>query len=109
MGRTVEISGESLIYLFYATALVGCVVLLIALLWSAAQGSFANLAAAALIGTLLLGWGVAVWRRQTGREREQPEPEEGITWDPIAYPRHMAKHNWLKAVRRLPSEDDEKD
>jgi len=58
---------------------------------------------------LLLAGGVGIWRRKNGREDEHLGTAGDIAYDPYAYPMHIAKHNWEKAVRSLPDGDDEEE
>ena len=107
MSRTFEISGKSLIYLFYASSLAALVTLLAFVVLP--FDSVASVALAVLFASLLIAAVVGLWRRATGREGEHLGTAEDIAYDPIAYPGQAAKHRWLKAVRRLPGGDDEED
>ena len=107
MSRTFELSGKSLIYLFYASSLAALVPLLAFVVLP--LDGFASVALAVLIAFLLIAAVVGLWRRATDREGEHLGTREDIAYDPIAYPGQAAKHRWMKAVRRLPGRDDEED
>ncbi|NHN60986.1 MULTISPECIES: hypothetical protein [Halorussus] len=107
MSRTFDISGKSLIYLFYGSSLAALATLLAFVV--SPFDSFASVALAVLFASLLIAAVVGLWRRATGREGEHLGTAEDIAYDPIAYPGQAAKDRWLKAVRRLPGGDDEED
>ena len=104
MGR-IEITGATLQYVFYAVTLAALVPLLAILVWPFDDA--ADLAVAALLLSLVIASVVGLWRRKTGRDPQHLGTDEDIAWDPIAYPGQAAKDRWLKAVRRLPGDDDE--
>jgi hypothetical protein len=106
MGR-IEITGETLQYVFYAVTLAALVPLVAILVWP--FDDLANLAVAGLVLSLALASVVGLWRRKTGRDPEHLGTAEDIAWDPIAYPGQAAKDRWLKTVRRLPGNDEEDD
>lgn len=106
MGR-IEITGATLQYLFYAVSLAVLVPLVAVLAWP--FDSLANIAVAVLLLSLVIASVVGLWRRQTGRDPQHLGTDEDIAWDPVAYPGQAAKERWLKAVRRLPGNDDEED
>jgi len=104
MGR-IEITGKTLEYLYYAVTLAALVPLLVILVWP--FDSVADLAVAVLLVSLALATAVGLWRRKTGRDPQHLGTDEDIAWDPIAYPGQAAKDRWLKAVRRLPGDDED--
>lgn len=104
MGR-IEITGRTLQYVFYAVTLAALVPLVAILVWP--FDSVGDLAVAVLLVSLVLATVVGLWRRKTGREPEHLGTVEDIAWDPIAYPGQAAKDRWLKAVRRLPGDDED--
>jgi hypothetical protein len=107
MRRTFEVSGRSLVSLFYVSSLAGLLALLyLVVLPIDGVGSGAL---AVLFAFLLFTTAVGLWRRQTGRDGEHLGTDEDIAYDPIAYPGQAAKHRWEKAVRRLPGGDDGED
>jgi hypothetical protein len=107
MGRTFEISGRTLVTLFYAISLLALVPLLSLVVLP--LDSLASVALAVLFAVLLVAGAIGLWRRWTGREGEHLGTADDIAYDPIAYPGQAAKHNWAKAISRLSSEDDEED
>ncbi|SEV92760.1 hypothetical protein [Halobacterium jilantaiense] len=108
MRRTVEMSGSSLLYVFYAVSVAGLVGVLAVAVWPLDDA--ASVAFAVLISGLVGSFAVGAWRQHTGRDSEHLGTAEDIAYDPIAYPGHAAKDRWLKAVRRLPGRaDDESD
>ena len=107
MRRTFEISGRSLLYPFYASSLAALVAILPLVVWP--LDDVGSVALAVLLSSLVLTAVVGLWRRRTGREGEHLGTEEDIAYDPIAYPGQAVKRRWLKAVRRLPSGDDEEE
>jgi hypothetical protein len=106
MGR-IELTGEALQYLFYAVTLAALVPLVAVLVWP--FDSLANITVAVLMLSLAIASVVGLWRRKTGREPQHLGTDEDIAWDPVAYPGQAAKERWMKAVRRLPGNDDEDD
>ena len=107
MGRDLEVSGNSLSRLFYASQLAA---LLLALLVVAFPlDSVASVLLAILFASLVLAAAVGLWRKQTSRASETHFGTEDITYDPFADPGRVAKDRWEKAVRRLPGGNDEQD
>lgn len=105
MGRTFEVSGDSIVkYLLYLPTTLAVVALTFAM-----PKEFGNLPLVVLFGGLTLATIVAVWREWAGKELERPKTAEDITYDPFAYPGDMARHNWAKAVRRLPGWEEDDD
>ena len=108
MDRDLEISGDSLSRLLYASQLVA---LLLALLFVAFPlDSSASVPLAVLFASLLIITTVGLWRKRTGKAGgTHLGTAEDITYDPVADPGQAAKDGWKKAVRRLPGGDDERD
>lgn len=107
MRRTVELSGRSLLYLFYASSLAALVAVIPLVVWP--LDDLGSIALALLLASLVCTAVVGLWRRRTGREGEHLGTAEDIAYDPIAYPGQAARYSWAKAVRRLPGGDDEED
>lgn len=103
--RSVDISGTWLVYALYAVTAA----ILVALLVVLPLHSAGNVSLTVFLVGLLLAFAIGAWRLWTGRDPEYLPPSEDIANDPFAYPGHMAKHNWEKAVSRLPGNDDEED
>ncbi|WP_049984864.1 hypothetical protein [Halobellus rufus] len=108
MGRTLDISSDSLGSLLYAAQAAA---LLLALLYVAFPfDSAASALLGVAFGSLVIATVVGLWRKQTGREDgTYPQTAEDITYDPFGDPGQAAKERWQKAVDRLPSGDDERD
>ena len=104
MGR-IEISGAVLYYLLWAVTAIALVPLLI--FQVSPLGGPSNVALTILITSLLIAGGIGVWRRRTGRDPEHLGTDEDIAWDPIAYPEQAAKQRWMRAIRRLPGDDED--
>ncbi|WP_255152010.1 hypothetical protein [Halorarius halobius] len=108
MDRSFEISGRSLLYVFYAVSLAVLVPLLSMVVFPI-EG-LGDAALAALFAVLLGAGVVRAWRTRTDREPEHLGTAGDVAYDPIADPGQAAKHSWEKAVRRLPGRgDDEED
>jgi len=105
MSRSVDISGKSIVYLFYAVSLPGLVAILAAV--AVPLDGIGDAALATLIVSLVLAGVVGAWRRRTGREDEHLGTAEDLAYDPSAYPGQAAKQRWLRAIRRLPGGDEE--
>jgi predicted membrane metal-binding protein len=105
MSRSVDVSGTSIVSLFYAVSLPGLVAILAVVAFP--LDGIGDAALATLLVSLVLAGVVGAWRRRTGREDEHLGTAEDIAYDPSAYPGQAAKQRWLRAVRRLP--DDEED
>lgn len=103
MGR-IEITGRSLLSLLLAVTWLPMGFLLVTQVSSASHP--AGIGLVAVIVLLLVANGVAVWRLWTGQKVRFPREEDGIAWDPVAYPGQAAKQRWQKAVDRLPDGDD---
>jgi hypothetical protein len=105
MSRSVDISGKSIVYLFYAVSLPGLVAILAVV--AVPLDGIGDAALATLIVSLVLAGVVGAWRRRTGREDEHLGTAEDLAYDPSAYPGQAAKQRWLRAIRRLPGGDEE--
>ena len=107
MSRSIEISGKSLVYLFYvvSTAALVSIVRFVAL----PLDGPGSVALAVLFVILVLTGIVGFWRRYSDREGEHLGTADDITYDPIADPGQAAKHGWVKAIRRLPGERDDEE
>ncbi len=106
MGRDFEISGDLLSRLLYASQLAA---LLLALLFVALPlDSFASGLLAVLFALLVSIMAVGLWWEKTGKSGgTHLGMVEDITYDPFADPGQAAKDRWKKAVRRLPSGDEQ--
>jgi hypothetical protein len=104
MGRSLELSGKSILYVFNAASLAVILVVLALGDWSFGVG---GIALAVLVGSLLVATAIAAWRRRTDRDDDHLGTDEDLAYDPIAYPGQAARREWEKAVRRLPGGDDE--
>jgi hypothetical protein len=107
MSRSIEITGKSLIYIFYIVSLAGLVWILAFIVFPLEGPGSVGLAL--LFVLLTLAGVVGFWRRSTDRDPEHLGTTEDIAYDPIAYPGQAAKHNWIKAVSRLPDWRDSKE
>ena len=107
MSRSIEITGKSLIYVFYLVSLAGLVSILAFIVFPLEDPGSVGLAV--LLVVLTLAGVVGFWRRVTDRDPEHLGTVEDLAYDPIAYPGQAAKHNWIKAVRRLPDWEESKD
>jgi len=105
MSRSVDISGTSIVYLFYVVSLPGLVAILAVVVFP--LDGIGDAALATLIVSLVLAGVVGAWRRRTGREDDHLGTAEDIAYDPSAYPGQAATQRWLRAVRRLPGWDEE--
>ncbi|WP_335998847.1 hypothetical protein [Halorientalis halophila] len=107
MGRTIDLSGDSLKFVLYAFQL-GAVVL--ALLFVVGPfGSSTDLLLALLFAVLILAMAVGLWRARTGEDGATHLGSlEDVTYDPYADPGQAAKDRWEKAVRRLHEGNDER-
>ncbi|GGK71451.1 hypothetical protein [Haloarcula sebkhae] len=113
MERSIEISGNSIVYLFYAVSLAIVPVLFYFVVWP--LDNLTSLAAAGVLAVLVLVAVADFWYWKTGKLRAhlsktaKRDLPYDITYTPFADPGHMAKDSWHKAVRRLRGEDDEDD
>jgi hypothetical protein len=103
MGRTFEISGDSLSRLLYALQLVGLGMALVAVALS--LDGPASVPLALLFLTVMVATLLGLWRTPT--DDTGTRTAEDITYDPVADPGQAAKERWERAVRRLP--DDERE
>lgn len=107
MSRSVEVTGKSLIYLFYIVTLAGLVSILAFIVFPLEDAG--SVVLAALLVLLTLVGVVGFWRRVTNKDPDHLGTVEDIAYDPFAYPGHIAKDNWVRAIRRLTADDDDKD
>lgn len=110
MGRSIELSGNSIVYLFYASSLA-IVPVLTYFVVLPLDGLDSVLAAILLAGLVLVA-AVDLWYWKTGKLSEHLTTAAkrniyDITDDPIADPGQAAKRQWTKALRRLPGGDEE--
>ena len=111
MERSIEISGNSIVYLFYASSLAIVPILAYFVVWP--LDNLTSLAVAGLLALLVLVVVADLWYWKTGTlgehlstaaERNLPYD---ITYTPTADPGQMATDYWQKTVRRLPGIDEE--
>ena len=107
MSRSVEITGKSLIYIFYVVTLAGLVSILAFIVFP--LDDTGSVALATLLVLLTLVGLVGFWRRVTDQDPDHLGTVEDIAYDPFAYPGHIAKDNWMKSIRRLTVDDDDED
>ena len=107
MARSIEVTGRSLIYVFYVVSLAGLVSILALIVYP--FDDIGSVALAALLVVLTLAGVIGLWRRVVDRDGQHLGTVDDIAYDPIAYPGHIAKHNWLKAIRRLRVESEDED
>jgi hypothetical protein len=103
MGRSFEISGDSIVVLFYAVSLAALLPLF-AIVVTSVEG-IGGIALAVLIASLTVAGGIGAWRRRTGREDEHLGTDEDLAYDPIAYPWQAPRRARRKVGRRLSNED----
>ncbi|MFC3477435.1 hypothetical protein [Halobacterium litoreum] len=103
MGRSLELSGSALLFVFEAVTLVALVVLVGPVLWPIDDPRSAALAGAFALALVALA--AAMWRARTVDVTYSPGYD--IAWNPSAFPGQAAKERWVKAVRRLPRGEDE--
>ncbi|WP_336035384.1 hypothetical protein [Halobacterium yunchengense] len=111
MARSVDVSGASIVYLFYAAslAIVPVVVHSVVLPVDDAVSVFVAGALAALVLVVVADcW---YWRSGATSDHLTAAAKRNlpydVTYDPTADPGQAAKQRWLQAVRRLPGRDDE--
>ena len=113
MARTVEISGNMIVYLFYVSALAIVPVVFYSVVLPI--DDVTSVLVVVLLAGLILLVGADLWYWKSGElsdhlstaaKRNLPYD---ITYDPTADPGQAAKHYWVQAVRRLPNSDDEDD
>jgi glucan phosphoethanolaminetransferase (alkaline phosphatase superfamily) len=111
MGRSIEISGNSLVYLFYASSLAIVPVLAYFVVWP--LGGLTSVVVAGLLVLLVFVAVADLWYWKSGSLSEHLSTAAkrrfpyDITYTPSADPGQAAKDYWLKAVRRLPGGDGE--
>ncbi|RDI70900.1 hypothetical protein [Halopelagius longus] len=106
MGKSVDISGKSFVYLVFGVQVGVFGVLLVALLRR--SGGFASVALALFFAFVAVAMVVGLWRVKTDNVGEWYHTPGDPLHDPLA-PGQMAKDRWLKAVSLLPDGDDEDD
>jgi glucan phosphoethanolaminetransferase (alkaline phosphatase superfamily) len=111
MGRSIEITGRSIVYLFYAVSLAVVALLAAVAVWPLEDLPSVLGAVALAMVVLVVVADLWYWRSgamsehlSTAAKRNLPYD---ITYDPFADPGQAAKDRWLKATRRLREEDDE--
>jgi type VI protein secretion system component VasK len=106
MGRSIEISGDAIVYLFYASSLAIVPVLAYFVVWPLEDRT--NVVVAGLLVLLVFVAVADLWYWKSGKlndhlstaaKRRLPHD---ITYTPSADPGQAVKDYWLKAVRRLP-------
>jgi len=113
MERSIEISGNSIVYLFYASSLAIVPVLVYFVVWP--LDNLTSLALAGLLASLVLVAVADLWYWKSGALSEHLTTAAkrnlpyDVTYTPAADPGQMAKDYWLRVVRRLPGGDDEGD
>lgn len=111
MGRSIEITGESIVYLFYAVTLAIVPVVLYFYVWPI--DDLPSVLLVVLLVALILfvladywNWKSGSLRTHLGSAAERDQPYD-ITYDPYADPGQAAKDTWRKAVERLPDDDED--
>jgi hypothetical protein len=110
MGRTVEISGNLLVYLLYAVSLAVVPVGFYFTVWP--LDDLASVLGTVLLAGLVLVVAADLWHWKTGQVSEHLTTAAkrnlpyDISYDPSAYPGQAAKDRWLQAVEDLSDEDD---
>jgi len=99
MGRSLELSGSALLFVFEAVSLVALVVFVGPALWPLDDPTSVALAGAFALALVALV--AAMWRSRTVDDVARLSGYD-IAWNPSAYPGQAAKERWEKAVRRLP-------
>lgn len=108
MGRSIELSGDSLSRVLYASQLAALVVVLLFVAFPI--DSLASVALAFLFASLVIVTVVGLWRKRTDSDGgTHLGTVEDITYDPFADPGQAARDRWEKAVGRLPDWDKERD
>lgn len=110
MPRTVEISGRSLVYLFYAMSLAIVPVLAYFVVWPLDDPG--SLFLTVLLAGLVLVALADLWYWRSGAAGEHLDAAAkrrmyDITYDPFGDPGQAAKDSWRKAVRRVREDDEE--
>jgi hypothetical protein len=111
MGRSIEVSGTLLVYVFYASSLAIVPVLLYFAVFP--LDDLTSIAGAVLLAVLVLVAAADLWYWKSGSLRDHLDRAArrdipyDITYRPNADPGDAARHYWTKAVRRLPGGDDD--
>jgi hypothetical protein len=112
MGRSVELSGAAIVYLFYAISLA-VVPVVAAAVWP--LDDLTSLSVAVLLAALVLLVAADLWYWKRGGMSEHLTTAASrtllydVTHHPDANPGQAAKQRWLAAVRRLPGGEDDGD
>ena len=111
MGRSIEITGESIVSLFYAVTLAIVPVVRYFYVWPI--DDLLSVLLVVLLAALILFVLADYWNWKSGSLRthldsaaERDLPYD-ITYDPYGGPGQAAKDTWAKAVERLAGDDDE--
>ena len=113
MGRTVEISGNLLVYLLYAVTLAIVPLGVYFTVWP--PDDLTSVLAIVLLAGLVLLVAADLWHWKTGQVSEhlttaaKRDLPYDISYDPTADPGQAAKDRWLQAVERLSDERDDGD
>jgi hypothetical protein len=106
MSRSFELSGRSLVYVFYAVSVAALVPPLVSrvLPLDTAAGVGAS------VSVFLLSFAAVVGLNRVARRWDGAafEPYD-VRYDPLAYPGQAARRGWERAIRRLSGGDDEED
>ncbi|MFD1685712.1 hypothetical protein [Halobellus litoreus] len=111
MGRSIEISGKSVVYLFYASSLAIVPLAAYFVVWP--LDTRTSVLVAVLLTALVVVAVADLWYWRSGKLREhlnaatKRDLPYDITYDPSADPGQAAKQRWMKSIRRLSDEDDE--
>lgn len=112
MARTIEITGASIVYFFYAVSLA--IVPIFAYSVVLPVDDLTSLLVAGLLVALVLVVAADLWYWHSGELSEHLTAAAtrnlpyDITYDPFSDPGTAAKDRWLRATSRLPDgEDDE--
>ncbi|WP_135853302.1 hypothetical protein [Halorussus salinus] len=111
MGRSIELSGNSVVYLFYASSLA--IVPVLTYFVVLPLDGLDSVLAAILLAALVLVAAVDCWYWKTGKLSDHLTAAArrrlyDITYDPFADPGRAAGRSWRAAIRRsLGGDDDE--
>ena len=111
MSRSIEVTGESIVYLFYAATLGIAAVVLYFVVWPVDDLTSVLLLVLSAALVLFVVGDFLNWKRGGLGDRLGSAGEGNslydITYDPYADPGQAAKDSWRKAVERLPGGEDE--